>query len=60
MWILGGGDCRVHVLQEDTAQNNYVEVAAENIFPELKDILPSPPLWTNIYYKEQHKEFVPM
>ncbi|XP_034232040.1 KICSTOR complex protein kaptin-like [Thrips palmi] len=55
VWILGGGDCRVHVLQEDAAQN-YEEVTAEGIFPELKDILPSPPLWTNIYYREQQKE----
>ena len=56
MWILGGGDCRVHVLREDCEQNNYVEVPAEESFPELKDSLPSPPLWIDIYYREQQKE----
>lgn len=56
VWILGGGDCRVHVLREDCEQNNYVEVPAEESFPELKDSLPSPPLWIDIYYREQQKE----
>lgn len=53
LWILGGGDCRVHVIREDPPQNNYIEVEAGETFPELANKLPSPPLWTNMYYKEK-------
>ncbi|KAE8740265.1 hypothetical protein FOCC_FOCC014226 [Frankliniella occidentalis] len=50
VWILGGSDCQVHVLQEDTSQNCYVEAQAKDTLPEFAEKLPSPPLWTNITY----------
>ncbi|KAJ1523768.1 hypothetical protein ONE63_001601 [Megalurothrips usitatus] len=53
LWVLGGGDCQVHVFQEDPSQNTYVELKEEGIFPEFAEVLPSPPLWTDFHYKDQ-------
>ncbi|KAK3909313.1 KICSTOR complex protein kaptin [Frankliniella fusca] len=50
VWVLGGSDCQVHILREDTSQNCYIEALAEDTLPEFAEKLPSPPLWTSIAF----------